>query len=111
MRHLQHPQTLKQAVELVIESNIADNYRPQRFIGITEYGNASNLFEICHNLIHKGELLEDLERAVKHHPALLTLEDFVCRYGREWHFDAATIEQACGRRVYFDGIAKQTRYE
>jgi hypothetical protein len=110
MRPLPAAQTLRRAVECVIESNTADGYPPTRFRQMTMDGTASNLVEVCRNLINKGELLELLERELEKRPTLLTIEDFVCRYGSEWGFDATTISMADARRVRFDQVANQTRY-
>jgi len=110
MRRLPNVQSLKEAVERVIESNIEDHYRPRDFILATQYGNAPNLFEVCYKLIHKAEAVEFIERKIQDYPTLLTLEDFVCRYGPKWHFDAATVEQANASRERFDQVAHQTRY-
>ena len=109
-RPLPHPNALMDAVREVIDSNRADGYQPNRFVGATQYGNAANLLAVCRDLINNPETLEWLEKAMQSFPTLLTLEDFVCRYGSSWGFDAATIQVACARAVFFDQIAGHTRY-
>jgi hypothetical protein len=110
MRQLPVAQNLREAVERVIQSNTEDGYRPSRFIQITMDGMAPNLFSVCCNLINKGELLEHLEHELEKRPTLLTIEDFVCRFGSGWGFDSATISIADARRLRFDQVANQTRY-
>src|SRR5438552_3693906 len=90
-RPLPYPPTLSAAVREVIDSNRADGYPPNRFVGATQDGFAPNLLAVCSNLINKGDTLEWLEKALQSHPTLLTLEDLVCSYGSSWDFDAATI--------------------
>jgi hypothetical protein len=109
-RPLPHPQSLSAAVREVIDSNRADGYPPNRFVGATQDGFAPDLLAVCRNLINKGETLEWLEKALEGHPTLLTLEDLVCRYGSGWGFDSATIQVACDRSLYFDTLANHTRY-
>ncbi len=92
-------------MERVIESNSQDGYVPTRFIQATEYGRAPGLTRVCENLIQKGETLEYLEDALKKFPTLLTLEDFVARFGEGWGFSRTTIDVAKQRVVYFDLIA------
>lgn len=111
MRPLPKVQSLKEAVERVIESNIEDGYRPRDFIKATEYGNAPDLPAVCSRLIYSAEALQFIEDKIEDIPTLLTLEDFVCRHGSEWKlFDNATIERACASRDRFDQVAKEKRY-
>lgn len=102
--------TLQEAVEKVIESNSRDGYVPSRFIQATEYGRAPSLTRVCENLIQKGETLEYPEDALKKFPTLLTLEDFVSRFGEGWGFSRATVDIAKQRAAYFDQIAGGARY-
>jgi hypothetical protein len=104
------PQTLGDAVREVISSNIADLYPPNRFRGATKDGLAQNLLDVCRDLINNHDTLAPLEKAVLSHPALLTLEDLVCRYGAGWAFDQTTIQNARARSTYFDQLAGRTRY-
>lgn len=110
MRQLPNAGNLSEAVRRVIDSNRSDGYTPTRFIQATGDGTATDLLPVCVKLISKGETLEYLESALKSHPTLLTLEDFVSRRGSEWGFDGAAVEIARARAVYFDQIAGTTRY-
>jgi hypothetical protein len=109
-RPLPHPSSLGEAVRAVIDSNRADGYPPNRFVGVTQDGLAPNLLGVCSDLINSGETLEWLERALQDHPTLLTIEDFVCCYGSSWGFNAATVQAACDRAAYFNQLAGHTRY-
>ena len=110
MRPLPAATTLQEAVKKVVESNSRDGYVPSRFIQATEYGRAAGLTRVCENLIQKGETLEYLEDALKKFPTLLTLEDFVSRYGEDWGLSRETVNAAKQRVAYFDRIAGGTRY-
>ena len=110
MRLLPAVTTLQEAVEQVIKSNQRDGYVPTRFIQATEYGRASNLRAVCERLIQKGEVLENLEDALRKFPTLLTLEDFVSRFGDGWDFSRTTVDIAKRRVARFDQIAGDTRY-
>jgi hypothetical protein len=73
-------------------------------------GTSPDLFAVCRKLINKGELLDLLEAEITKRPTLLTLEDFVSRYGSEWGFYNLTVTMADARRIRFDQVANQTRY-
>ena len=110
MRPLPAVTTLQEAVEQVINSNQRDGCVPTRFIQTTEHGRASNLLAVCERLIQKGETVENLEDALRKFPTLLTLEDFVSRFGDGWGFSRTTVYIAKQRVSYFDQIAGDTRY-
>src|SRR5580692_1268937 len=108
MRPLPSVHDLRGAVGSVIESNRQDGYPAARFRNVTMDGASPDLFAVCRKLINKGELLALLEAEIAKRPTLLTLEDFVCRYGSEWGFDSATVAMADARRIRFDQVANQT---
>jgi hypothetical protein len=110
MRVLPNPHDLKDAVRCVIESNSADGYVPIRFIQATGDGTAPDLLAVCRRLISEGENLQYLDSVMKHFSTLLTLEDLVSWRGAEWDFDHATIDIARARSVYFDQVARRSRY-
>jgi len=110
MRKLPDVQTLRGAVQEVIESNKNDGYVPARFIQATGNGDKPDLLTVCEGLITKGETLEYLEDAVKRFPTLLTLEDFVVGHGIAWGFSPDTIQAAKARVQFFDALAGTTRY-
>lgn len=111
MRSLPKVQTLRQAVRQVIESNKSDGYVPTRFIQATGNGDVPDLLSVCERLIAKSETLEYLENALRRFPTLLTLEDFVVRYGVTWGFSGDIIKVAKARVEYFDLIAGAGRYK
>ena len=110
MRPLPKVNSLAQAVMEVITSNQKDGYNPSRFIQITKGGYDDDLFMVCNSLICIGTTLEWLENALKKHPDLLTLEDFVARYGSTWNFSSETMSIAKARACYFDQLTKHQRY-
>lgn len=109
-RPLPNVQTLSAAVCEVIDSNRRDGYNPTRFVGITQDGTAPNLLEVCRKLIMNPETLEWLESGLEGFPQILTLEDFVSRFGAAWGFDQTTVEMAASRVQRFDQIAGAARY-
>lgn len=111
MRQMPSVETLREAVQQVIESNKRDGYVPTRFIQITEEGNAAGLLGICEGLISSGETLEWLESALRRYPTALTLEDFVARLGASWGMSDETVEAAKARVAYFDRLVGSPRYE
>ncbi len=103
---------LSDAVRVVIDSNRNDGYTPSRFIQVTEDGEAQDLHAICEKLIVKGETLEYLEKALLKYPTLLlTLEDFIVRFGPTWGFSNEAVEAARARVVFFDRLAGGQRYQ
>ena len=102
--------SLHQAVQIVIASNRSDGYPPTRFIQVTEGGYADNLLELCNRLIEKGETLQYLESAFGRFPTLLTLEDFVSRFGVGWGFSSTAVAAAKDRAAYFDQLVGGSRY-
>ncbi len=110
MRALPRVTTLQQAVEEVIGSNRVDGYTPTLFIRMTQYGNAPDLQQVCERLILRGETLDAVTRALKSHPNMLTIEDFVARRGNEWGFSDEVVKAAQARVTYFDQEAGQQRY-
>jgi hypothetical protein len=109
-RLLPKVQTLSAAVSAVIDSNRSDGYNPIRFVGITQDGMTRNLVEVCRKLIMNPETLEWLESGLESFPQILTLEDFVSRFGATWGFDQTVIEMATSRVQRFDQIAGGARY-
>lgn len=93
---LPNPHTLKEAVQEVIRQNNRIGYPPVRFLQATEDGNASNLIQVCTNLIFSDNAVKELERDVTRFPNLLTLEDLVVKseFGSQWDFDEDSIQRA-----------------
>lgn len=110
MRPLPEVGTLQAAVRAVIESNKADGYNPTRFTAITANGHTPDLLTVCENLIVKGETLEYLDKALPKFPTLLTLEDFVERFGGAWGFSDMALREARARVEWFDQLAQGHRY-
>jgi hypothetical protein len=72
------------------------------FAEATQDGNAPDLVGVGSSLINRGETLQYLENELRTYPTMLTIEDFVCRYGVACGFNPKTITNACGRVAYFD---------
>jgi hypothetical protein len=110
MRQLTIPQSLNDAVRSVIESNCSDGFTPHGFRHATAGGSAPDLLAVCTSLITKGETLAYVDAALRQFPTLLTLEDFVSRWGSEWGFDQRTVAIARSRSAHFDQVARRIRY-
>jgi hypothetical protein len=103
------PSSLADAVRRVIYQT--QGGRPATvFAAATQDGNAPELVSVCSSFINRGETLQYLENELRTYPTMLTIEDFVCRYGAAWDFNPRTITNACGRVAYFDQLAGFTRY-
>ena len=110
MRELPDVKSLGDAVRAVIQSNKADGYNPSRFVQITLAGTAPDLKRLCEKLILSGQALDHLDGAFEKHRSLLTLEDFVARYGRDWGYSDEVLDMARQRVIYFDQLAGGPRY-
>lgn len=110
MRLLPRVHTLRDAVETVIKSNVKDQYRPNRFITVVTVSDLE-LKEVCGRLICKPESLSALYEAFQKHSDLLTIEDFVSRYGETWGFNEEVIKEARLRTEQFDQWVNHKRYE
>jgi hypothetical protein len=86
--------TLQDAVIAVISNNKKCGYNPTRFIQLTEGGFASDLLHRCERLMMSEGDSETLERAVREHPGMLLLEDFIVPQGREWGFSEEAVRRA-----------------
>jgi hypothetical protein len=107
-RPLPQARTLQEAVLRIIENE--DGWAATRFEAATERGRAPGLVRIISNLIMNAETVEFRERELRQFPYLLTIEDYVWRYGSEWRFDARTIEEARAHSEFYDQIANFRRY-
>ncbi len=110
MRTLPKVTTLREAVNEVFKSNMADNYPPNRFRNMTANTTDNDLVRVCTNLVRKDKALSDLFNAFLEHPNLLTIEDFIAVYGEQWGFEPDIIEKASGRVSMFNEIVKHQRY-
>jgi hypothetical protein len=68
------------------------------------------LQRVCKQLITSGTTLEHIDKAFVRHPQLLTIEDYVSRFGADWGLSMETIEVARARVTYFDQLAHGQRY-
>lgn len=109
MEQLPKVDSLRDAVEEVIKNNRELGYPPNRFVGIVSVSN-SELIYVCSNLITSKDSLSALYDAFLKHPNLLTLEDFVKYYGKQWGISEEVVEEANKRSELFDEIAKKKRY-
>jgi hypothetical protein len=65
-----------------------------------------DLVNVVSRMINNHEAVEYREKEVRRFPNLLTIEDYVCRYGTEWEFDQGTIDNASANAQYFDQVVK-----
>ena|SRR5450631_3263882 len=108
-RTLPTAQTLRDAVLRVIEQ--PDGWQNvSRFVAATEYGDAPNLVDRIRNLIMNPETVAFRERELEDFPYLLTIEDYVWRYGSLWGFDEPTIQMARACAERYDQVAMRARY-
>ena len=65
---------------------------------------------VFEGLIRSATAIEAMETAVQNHPGLLTLEDYVMRWGAEWGLTAETMELARASSESFDKLSGYQRY-
>jgi hypothetical protein len=107
-RPLPPARTLQEAVLRVIENQ--DGWPATRFAAATQHGEAPDLVRIIRDLIMNTETVEFRERELRQFPYLLTIEDYVWRYGSQWDFDARTIREASAHSEFYDQVANGCRY-
>lgn len=111
MRTLPNVTSLRAALEAVINSNKADKYPPNRFVQIVANTEDSELIRVCTELIASRPAFSQMTNALLKHPTLLTLEDFVARYGLEWGFSEEAVAEAKERSRSFDRLVNNVRYK
>ncbi len=84
---------LREAVQFVIKNNTDIGYSPTYFIRETSCSDRA-LPGQCIKLVHSPNALNAVYMALEKHPDMVTLEDFVVRYGEEWGLPAETISKA-----------------
>ncbi len=109
-RVLTNPGSLREAVREVIRQNKSQRYTPTRFVQATGNGEVPGLLGVCTGLIKSESALEWLDKALQQYPNLLTLEDYVMRWGTEWGFGTGMVEYAGALSATFDKIAARTRW-
>ena len=109
-RPLTHPGSLEEAVRQVILDNTRMGYTYQRLVVETENVQASNLRVACSRVISSPAGLQETEEALGGLPQLLTIEDFVSRWGTEWGFDETDVQLAQEGAEYYDAVAGSTRF-
>ena len=88
-----HVNSLREAGRFVIKNNREAGYTPTYFIQDTSCSD-SELPGQCIKLIHSPNALMAVYRALERFPEMITLEDFVARYGEDWSFPPDTISRA-----------------
>ena len=110
-RKLERPADLREAVRKVISDNKATGYNPIRFIQITGNGDVPELLPVCRQLLKSDTAFEALDEALQKHGSLLTIEDYVMRWGQQLGFDDEYVEIAKASSETFDKIAGCRRFE
>lgn len=111
MRTLPTVTSLRSALEAVIKSNKADKYPPNRFVQIVANTEDSELIRVCTELICSKSAFSQMSNALLKQPTLLTLEDFVARFGLDWGFSEEAVANAKLRSESFDCLVNTKRYE
>jgi hypothetical protein len=100
---LERPCSLERAVSQVISNPVGR--QAGRFEALTQGHTGPELVRIISNLIVNAEAVEFRERELRQFPYLLTIEDFVGRFGSDWDFEPRVIQQASALSEYYDRIA------
>ena len=85
--------SLREAVQYVIKNNSDAGYRPTYFIQDTSCPDRELPWR-CIKLIHSQNALISVYSALERFPEMITLEDFVARYGEDWNLPPDTISIA-----------------
>jgi hypothetical protein len=72
------------------------------FIEATQGRNGQDLVAAIRRMIRNGKAREYREKELRKFPSLLTIEDYVWRYGLTWEFDQDTVEMARQNALYYD---------
>jgi ribulose-phosphate 3-epimerase len=107
---LARPGSLQQAVRRVIDDNAALGYLPRRLQEETEDGRAADLVAACRRVISSPAALTETEEALERSPQLLTIEDFVCGWGRDLGFSDEIVQLAQEGASYFDSVVGFPRF-
>ena len=107
---LRKPESLRIAVKRVIAQNSSVGYNAPRFVQATLNGEAPDLLQRCGGLLVSSTALEAMLKAVQEYYGLLTLEDFVMRWGSDWGFNSMLVDTARGSSSMFDNAAGRKRW-
>ena len=110
-RKLERPIDLHEAVKKVIRDNRARGYTPTRFMNMTGNGDKPELLSVCQQLLKSDTAFEAIYTALLEHGSLLTIEDYVVRWGDELGFDDEYVKIAKERSEAFDGLVGCRRFE
>jgi hypothetical protein len=72
------------------------------FIEATQGRSGQDLVAAIRRMIRSGEAREYREKELRKFPSLLSIEDYVWRYGLTWGFDQETVEMARQNALYYD---------
>jgi len=101
--------SLREAVIRVIEQNRSKGCTPHRFISMTKNGNAQNLAQVCEKLLTSPDAFEQVEKAIRDNPELLTLEDEVANSLNGFGLSNEAVEQARARVEFLNRIRRGKR--
>jgi hypothetical protein len=112
MRPLPHVDSLRSAVDAVINNYRENGFPPLRLIQATGDKIGDDLLMTCERLILGAtpETLDALDHVVAKYRGLLTLEDLVARHGDEWGFSHVAVNTAIFRVQEFDRRVGRQRY-
>ena len=105
-----NPGSLQNAVRNVIDNNTGLGYPSLGFKRATLDGSHPELLAVCQELIASSRAVSAMEEAVKQYLGLLTLEDYVMRWGSEWGFGPETVEIAGASAEAFDMLSGSRRW-
>ena len=111
-RRLPPANNLEEAVQQVIQSNKQDGYVPTYFIRETAGRTGADLWEVCRKLLHSPGALSNIADQLTKHPNILTIEDYVCRFGAGWapSFSAGDVAIAQQSVDAWDAMVRHQRY-
>lgn len=104
---------LEEACQRVISSNKDDGYPPNNFFDIVNGKYGRVLVDHVSKLIVKADTVERIQKLIKTNVRLrnlLTIEDYIQRFGSEWGFEPPYVEAAKFNVQQYDQSAGYKRY-
>lgn len=94
LNDIPNAESLRHAVDLVIEQNKSIKHPPKIFIRELNGLNGGVLVDRCSKFIKSDSAFAAVWEALQNHPKMWTIEDFVIQQGNQWGFPEEIIEKA-----------------
>jgi hypothetical protein len=100
---------LREAVRYVIENNTNEGYPPNYFRRKTSCPDRE-LLRSCLDLLYNPNSINAVYKSLEAHPKMITLEDFIVRYGNDWGFTPDNIQKAKDSLDTFNSVPGKVKW-